>query len=87
MTAQRVQSGLRILPEDKAVEVLDFVEFLVLRHAKPERLDSQEALLDDPDKLRALYANFADEDRVLAQIGLSHYAQLLCEEENAYEAR
>lgn len=84
--AQRVQSGLRRLSKDKAAEVLDFVEFLVLRHAEPEMVDPQEAFLDDPATLRALYAEFSDEDRALVQTGLAHYAQVLREEEDSYEA-
>ncbi len=85
--AQRVQSGLRRLPKDKVAEVLDFVEFLVWRHAGSEAVDRDEVLLDDPNALQALYADFAEEDRELAQIGLSYYAQVLREEERSYESR
>ena len=91
---ERVRMGLNRLPEDKVSEVLDFVEFLVLRHARPEDTpcpqrsyhavvtDPKDALMEDPRALRTLYAEFAKEDRQLAQIGLAHYAQMLRQEEN-----
>ena len=37
--------------------------------------------------LTALYAEFADEDRQLAEVGLQAYASILAEEEASYETR
>jgi hypothetical protein len=96
--AERIQQGLRRLPEDKAGEVLDFVEFLVRRYAGFESssnppgvlgdmaLDPKDALMEDLETLRALYAEFGEEDRELAQVGLTHYARTLNREEIQHEA-
>jgi hypothetical protein len=89
MVMQQVQVGLRRLPEDKAAEVLDFVEFLVRRYARAEdaarpgrdtqaaATDPKAALMEDLDALHPLYAEFAEEDRALARIGLAHYTRTL----------
>jgi len=43
--------------------------------------DPKDALMDDEQALRALYAEFEQQDRQLAQIGLAQYAQALQREE------
>jgi predicted DNA-binding antitoxin AbrB/MazE fold protein len=43
--------------------------------------DPKDALMDDEQALRALYAEFEQEDRQLAETGLAHYAQTLRHEE------
>lgn len=44
--------------------------------------DPQDALMDDAEALRKMYAEFAEEDQLLAQTGLAHYAQMLRQEES-----
>jgi predicted DNA-binding antitoxin AbrB/MazE fold protein len=46
-------------------------------------IDPKDALLDDIDALHAMYTEFAEEDRNLAQLGLTHYAQVLNREETS----
>jgi predicted DNA-binding antitoxin AbrB/MazE fold protein len=46
-------------------------------------LDPKDALMEDEQALRAMYAEFEQEDRQLAQTGLAHYAQVLRHEEGA----
>jgi predicted DNA-binding antitoxin AbrB/MazE fold protein len=43
--------------------------------------DPKDALIEDEQALRALYAEFEQEDRQLAETGLAHYAQTLRHEE------
>jgi predicted DNA-binding antitoxin AbrB/MazE fold protein len=43
--------------------------------------DLKDALMEDEQALRALYAEFEQEDRQLAETGLAHYAQTLRHEE------
>ena len=45
-------------------------------------LDPKDALMDDAAALQRLYAQVADEDRLLANQGLSHYAATLESEED-----
>ncbi len=42
-TAERIKALVKTLPEDKAIEVLDFVEFLCQREAQENREDINEA--------------------------------------------
>ncbi len=44
--------------------------------------DSKDALMEDSQALRALYAEFAQEDIQLAQLGSTHYARMLQQEES-----
>lgn len=44
-------------------------------------IDPKDALMEDEQALRAMYAEFEQEDRELAQTGLAHYAQMLRREE------
>ena len=46
-------------------------------------VDPKDALMEDADALQAMYAEFAPEDRQLAQSGLAHYAHILQQEESS----
>lgn len=59
------------LPENTQVEIQ------VLTPA----VDPKDALMDDEQALRKLYAEFEQEDRQLTETGLAHYAQMLHHEE------
>jgi predicted DNA-binding antitoxin AbrB/MazE fold protein len=61
------------LPENTSVEI----QIMPLPVADPK-----DALMEDGEALRAMYAEFAQEDRQLAQTGLAHYAQTLRREES-----
>lgn len=67
---------LEQLPDDKVIEVLDFVRFLRTQYeTKPLRRRSQHTLKEE--ELARLYAESADEDRELAEAGLSDYSASL----------
>ena len=62
------------LPENTRVEIQ------ILTPA----IDPKDALMENEQALRAMYAEFEQEERQLAQTGLTHYAQMLrCEESSA----
>lgn len=65
------------LPETELRYVADYLAFLKFRaHRKrvPVRLPDEEALA-------SLYAEFAEEDRALAEEGIAEYARILAEED------
>lgn len=53
-------------------------------HALPLAIasDPKDALMDDEAALQAMYAEFAEEDRLLAEAGLATYAATLRREED-----
>lgn len=71
---ERVVEELKNLSEVELKEVAEYLAFLKFRarHSPPT--------LDEP-QLAALYAEFADEDRHLAEEGMTDYAQGLMEED------
>jgi ABC-type phosphate transport system auxiliary subunit len=66
-TKEQVVSGLANLNDEQLKEVSDFLEFLRFRERR--KFETQ---FDDV-RLEALYAEFADEDRELAEAGLAEY--------------
>jgi hypothetical protein len=50
-------------------------------------LEVMEKTRKEREGLTALYAEFADEDRQLAEVGLQASASILAEEEASYETR
>ena len=74
---EQVKQNLEHLDETGLREVADFVDFLQFRtrrNTKPEWDDA---------KIAALYAEFAEEDRALAEAGMSDYAEGLAREDSA----
>ena len=67
-TKEKVVTGLAELNDAQLQTVAEFLEFLKFRERR--RVEAQ---FDDA-QLSALYAEFADEDRVLAESGLTEYA-------------
>jgi predicted DNA-binding antitoxin AbrB/MazE fold protein len=63
------------LPEGAAVELR-----ISPVSANPA-IDPKDALLNDAAALQYMYAEFAQEDRQLAETGLEYYARILDEEE------
>ena len=70
-TKERVVTSLTELNEAQLQTVAEFLEFLKFR----ERRQSGQQF--DDAELEALYGEFADEDRELAEIGLSEYSAVL----------
>ncbi len=74
---QQVTQDLERLDENGLREVADFVAFLqfrIRRHIAPDW---------DEAKLAALYKEFAEEDRALAEAGMADYAAGLAKEDAA----
>jgi len=76
-TREKVVTNLSDLTEAQLRQVAEYLEFLKFREHR--KYDSQ---LDDTE-LEALYAEFADEDRELAEVGLAEYAANLEREDTA----
>ena len=74
---EQVRQDLEKLDEGGLREVADFVAFLQFRtrrHTAPDW---------DETKMASLYAEFAEEDRALAEAGMSDYAVGLAQEDAA----
>ncbi len=67
-TREKVVTSLSDLTEAQLRQVAEYLEFLKFRERRKD--DSQ---FDDAE-LEALYAEFANEDRELAESGLTEYA-------------
>lgn len=76
-TKEKVVTTLAELNDTQLQTVAEFLEFLKFR----ERHKS-ESNFDDAE-LKALYAEFADEDRELAEVGVTEYAVSLEREDAA----
>ena len=63
------------LPEGAAVELR------ISTVSANQAIDPKDALLNDAAALQYMYAEFAQEERQLAETGLEYYAQTLDEEE------
>ncbi len=68
-------SDLDQLTRKQLQQVADFVAFLKFRNQGHRRV------ILDPTHLAALFTEFADEDRVLAEAGMSEYAAMLHQED------
>jgi hypothetical protein len=76
-TREKVVTSLSDLTEAQLREVAEYLEFLKFRERRKNEL-----LLGDAE-LEALYAEFANEDRELAENGLTEYAANLEREDVA----
>ncbi len=74
-TKEQVASGLAELSDAQIQTVAEFLEFLKFRERR--KFETQ---FDDA-RLAALYAEFADEDRELAEADLTEYAANLARED------
>jgi outer membrane protein assembly factor BamD (BamD/ComL family) len=76
-TREKVVMSLSDLTEAQLREVAEYLEFLKFRERRKGGPQFDEA------KIEALYAEFADEDRELAESGLTEYATNLGREDVA----
>ncbi len=76
-TREKVVKGLSELTEAQLRQVAEYLEFLKFRERRKNDLQLDET------ELEALYAEFADEDRELAESGLTEYAANLEREDAA----
>lgn len=73
-TKEQVLEEIETLSEAEIKEVAEYLAFLKYRS------QSKSPIVDE-SKLAALYAEFAEEDRSLAEEGMADYAQGLMKEE------
>jgi hypothetical protein len=71
VSTEALKQDLDGLTPKQLQQVADFVAFLKFRSQR-----HHQAILD-PSKLATLFAEFAEEDRALAEAGLSDYAVML----------
>ncbi len=76
-TKEKVVTSLAELNDTQLQTVAEFLEFLKFRERRRVKPQFDDATLE------ALYAEFADEDRELAEIGLAEYAANLEREDTA----
>ena len=77
MLKEKVQQDIERLDESGLKEVADFMAFLQFRARQSPAPDQDDA------QLAALYAEFAEEDRALAETGMAEYAAGLAREDAA----
>ena len=76
-TKEKVVTSLAELNDAQIQTVAEFLEFLKFRERR--KVESQ----FEDGELKALYAEFADEDRELAEVGLTEFAANLEREDAA----
>jgi len=74
-------------PSYTSETALPYTVYTLVWEESPVPLSVEETLSIEEMQLAELYAEFAEEDRQLAAMGLTHYAKVLREEEEDYEAR
>lgn len=79
VVVQAIVSELTELPDEKIVEVLDFVRFLRVRYGV--KIKRHTARMFNEERLAQLYAESADEDAQLAETGITEYADGLKRED------
>lgn len=72
---ERVAEDIKSLNEAELKQVAEYLAFLKFRAQSKSQLETDEA------QLTALYAEFADEDRELAEEDLAEYAEGLARED------
>ncbi|HBB36119.1 MAG TPA: hypothetical protein DDZ80_12730 [Cyanobacteria bacterium UBA8803] len=73
ISAETLKQDLDQLTRAQLQQVADFIAFLKFREQR------RRAILD-PTQLAALFTEFADEDRTLAEAGMKDYAAMLHQE-------
>lgn len=73
ISSEALKQDIDRLSKDQLQQVSDFVAFLKFR-------DKRRRVVLEPHELAAL-ATFAEEDRFLAEVGMSDYAAILTQED------
>lgn len=76
---QNIISELAELPDEKIVEVLDYVRFLRVQYGIKAKRYAPRTL--NEERLAELYAENADEDMQLAEAGIGDYDAMLKRED------
>lgn len=75
INAEAIKQDLDRLTDNQLQEVADFIAFLKFRNQR------RHPVVLEPMQLANLFAEFADEDRALAEAGMSDYAVMLHQED------
>lgn len=75
ISSETLKQDLDQLDHDQLQQVADFIAFLKFRSQHRRRV------ILDPTQLAALFTEFADEDRALAETGMSDYTAILQKED------
>ena len=73
VSTEAVKQDLEQLTRDQLQQVADFIAFLKFRERR--------RMILDPAQLASLFAEFANEDRALAEAGMSDYTAMLHRED------
>lgn len=74
-STEALKQDLDKLTHQQLQQVADFIAFLKFRDRGHHRV------IPDPTQLAALFAEFAEEDRALAEAGMGDYAVMLQQED------
>jgi hypothetical protein len=75
ISTEALKQDLDQLNHSQLQKVADFIDFLKFR-------DQRRRVVLDPTQLAAMFAEFAEEDRALAEAGMSDYAAMLHQEDH-----
>lgn len=74
ISSEALKQDLDRLNKEQLQQVADFIAFLKFR-------DKRRPVVLDPAQLASLATEFAEEDRLLAEVGMSDYAAILTQED------
>lgn len=74
VTREALKQDLDQLTNEQLQQVAEFIAFLKFR-------DKRRRVVIDPAQLASLTTEFAEEDRILAEAGISDYAAMLAQED------
>jgi hypothetical protein len=75
ISTEALKQDLDQLNHDQLQKVSDYIDFLKFRDRQHRRV------VLDPVQLANMFAEFAEEDRALAEVGMNDYASMLVQED------
>jgi hypothetical protein len=75
VSTEALKQDLDGLTHNQLQQVADFIEFLKFRNQRRHQV------IPEPTQMAALFAEFAEEDRALAEAGMGDYAVMLQQED------
>jgi hypothetical protein len=75
ITTEALKQDLDQLNHDQLQKVSEYIDFLKFRDRQHRRV------VLDPVQLATMFAEFAEEDRALAEVGMGDYAAMLTQED------
>jgi hypothetical protein len=85
LSTEALKQDLDLLTQNQLQQVADFIAFLKFRDRSQNQLSqrSHSQVTLDPTQMANLFAEFAEEDRALANAGMSDYTAMLQQEDRA----